>query len=69
MAKRFRGVAHVTDNPDAGFRAATQKAVDKYKEERGAPDPGSPVRLRVADMYVDVQNPIHGYIVDLETDD
>jgi hypothetical protein len=69
MAKRFRGVSNATEDPDAGFRAATKVAVEKYKEERGSPEPGSPVRLRVAEMYVNVQNPIHGYIVDLETDD
>lgn len=68
MGNRFRGVSEA-EEPDAGFRAATKKAVDKYKEEHGAPDPGSPVRLRVADMYVDVRNPIHGYIVDLEAND
>jgi hypothetical protein len=68
MGKRFQGVSNAAEQ-DAGFRAATKNAVDKYKEEHGAPEPGSPVRLRVADMYVEVRNPIHGYIVDLETDD
>ncbi len=48
------------------FRAATKAAVDEYKAKEGAPAPGAPVRLRVAEMYVDVQNPIHGYIVELE---
>jgi hypothetical protein len=55
---------------DAGFRAATQDAVDQYNEQRrqeGAEPHSEPVRLRVTEMYVNVQNPIHGYIVVLET--
>jgi hypothetical protein len=56
------------ESPEAGFRAATQDAVDKFKAEHGAPEAGKPVRLRVAEMYVTVQNPIHDYIVVLDTD-
>lgn len=67
MAKeRYRGVSNVDGNPDAGFRAAANAAVDDYKAKKGTPTPGSPVRLRVAEMYVEVTNPIHGYIVELE---
>jgi hypothetical protein len=66
MAKRYRGESKIDADPDAGFRAATKAAVEEYKAKEGAPSPGSPVRLRVAEMYVDVQNPIHGYIVELE---
>jgi hypothetical protein len=62
MAKRYQGVSEAT-NPEAGFRAAAQDAVEKYKADQGE---GAPVRLRVAEMYVEVQNPIHGYIVELE---
>jgi hypothetical protein len=69
MRKQFEGVSNAMEDPDAGFRAATKAAVEKYKAERGAPDPGSPVRLKVLEMYVDVQNPIHGYIVVLEPHD
>ena len=63
----IEGVSKCADDPDAGFRAATKDAVEKYKETHGTPEPGSPVRLRVAEMYVRVQNPIHDYIVVLET--
>jgi hypothetical protein len=63
MAKRYTGSSDPTKDPDAGFRKATQDAVEKYKADQGE---GEPVRLRVAEMYVEVQNPIHGYIVELE---
>jgi hypothetical protein len=66
MAKRYQGVSNADGDPDAGFRAAAKAAVEDYKAKEGVPTPGSPVRLRVAEMYVDVQNPIHGYIVELE---
>jgi hypothetical protein len=68
MARQtYQGVSDATSgDPDAGFRAAARAAVEEYKAKEGAPAPGSPVRLRVAEMYVDVQNPIHGYIVELE---
>jgi hypothetical protein len=65
--KRYKGVSDAaTGDSAAGFRAAAQAAVEDYKQKEGAPAPGSPVRLRVAEMYVEVQNPIHGYIVELE---
>lgn len=67
MAKHFEGVSVADDDSDAGFRAATRAAVERYKAEQGAPKPGKPVKLRVADMYVRVQNPIHEYIVVLES--
>jgi hypothetical protein len=66
--ERYRGVSDATQDTEAGFRKAAEDAVEKYKAEVGAPQPGSPIRLRVAGMYVDVQNPIHGFIVDLEPD-
>jgi hypothetical protein len=66
MAERYQGVSPADGDPDAGFRAAAKAAVEDYKAKEGAPAAGAPVRLRVADMYVDVRNPIHGYIVELE---
>ena len=67
MPDRYRGVSRAEDQ-DAGFRMATHNAVEEYKAKAGAPKPGQPVRLRVAEMYVEVQNPIHEFIVDLEPD-
>jgi hypothetical protein len=64
MAK-YKGVSRATDK-DAGFRAAAYKAVDDYKDKNGTPKVGKPVELRVAEMYVMVQNPIHEFIVVLE---
>jgi hypothetical protein len=58
----YEGVSRATD-PNAGFRAAAQAAVDKYKDENGAPKAGEPVHLDVVSMSVKVQNPIHEYIV------
>lgn len=66
MAK-YKGVSQASSQ-DAGFKAATQAAVDEYKKARGTPAPGKPVRLRVAKMYVEVHNPIHEFIVVLGTD-
>jgi hypothetical protein len=60
---RFEGYSDATKDSDAGFRRAAQDAVEKYKAQKGAPKQGEPVRLKVTDMYVDVQNPIHGFIV------
>jgi hypothetical protein len=68
MPKRYQGVSNADADPEAGFRAAAKAAVDDYHAKHGPPAPGAPVRLRVAAMYVDVQNPIHGYIVELEPD-
>ncbi len=65
---RSREFHVISEDPEAGFRAATKAAVDNYKAEHGAPEPGKPVRLRVAEMYVEVHNPIHDYIVVLDTD-
>jgi hypothetical protein len=67
MADRYRGVSRAADD-DAGFRKATHEAVEEYKAKVGTPKPGEPIRLRVADMYVEVQNPIHEFIVDLEVE-
>jgi hypothetical protein len=65
MGTRYEGISHAQKDRDAGFRAATKAAVDKYKAEH--PEKRSaPVRLRVTDMYVSVRNPIHDYIVVLE---
>jgi hypothetical protein len=64
---QFEGISRAADQ-EAGFRAATQAAVERFKEDHGPPEPGQPVRLRVADMYVTVHNPIHDYIVVLDTD-
>jgi hypothetical protein len=63
MRDRYEGYSDATKDQDAGFRAAARDAVEKYKAENGKPEPGQPVRLKVTDMYVDVQNPIHGFIV------
>jgi hypothetical protein len=70
MGMTFEGFSDEKDS-DAGFRAATRDAVNKYNTHRakeGAAAHDEPVRLRVADMYVNVQNPIHGWIVVLEGD-
>lgn len=64
---RYEGISSA-DNPDAGFRAATQDAVEKFKAAEGAPEPGKPVRLKVVEMYVSVQNPIHDYRIILSRD-
>jgi hypothetical protein len=66
MATKYQGVSNAESDPEAGFRAAAKAAVEDYKAKAGPPARGEPVRLRVAAMYVDVQNPIHGYIVELE---
>jgi hypothetical protein len=67
--KKYEGFSAAQD-PEAGFRAATQAAVDKFNADRaagtGGEAAGGPVRLKVKGMYVEVQNPIHGYIVVLE---
>jgi hypothetical protein len=63
MPERYRGVSRADDD-DAGFRKATHNAVEEYKAKAGAPS--EPIRLRVAEMYVEVHNPIHEFIVDLE---
>jgi hypothetical protein len=44
-----------------GFRSATEAAVAVYEERNGVPE--EPVRLRVVDMYVTVQNPVRDYRV------
>jgi hypothetical protein len=61
----YEGVSSASEE-GAGFRAATAAAVETYKQANGAPQAGTPVRLRVAEMYVNVQNPIHEFIVVLE---
>lgn len=66
MATRYEGVSLADGDKDAGFRAATRKAVDDYKDKEGAPEPGKPVELSVAEMYVRVQNPIHEFVVVLQ---
>ena len=65
---QIEGISSTKADPEAGFRAATKDAVEKYKADHGTPKPGKPVRLRVAEMYVTVHNPIHDYIVVLDTD-
>jgi hypothetical protein len=70
MGMTFEGFSDAK-GADAGFREATRDAVKKYNAQRasaGARAHDEPVRLRVADMYVSVQNPIHGWIVVLEGD-
>ena len=70
MGMTFEGFSNA-ESPDAGFREATRDAVKQYNAHRAtakAPAHDAPVRLRVADMYVSVQNPIHGWIVVLEGD-
>jgi hypothetical protein len=62
---QYEGISHAQSDPDAGFRAATRDAVERYKAEQPE-ERTEPVRLRVAEMYVSVQNPIHDYIVVLE---
>jgi hypothetical protein len=67
----YRGSSNTRDF-SAGFRRATEAAVEEYKKSSeyqtwlaGSPD--GPKRLKVAEMYVEVRNPIHDYIVVLET--
>ena len=43
-----------------GFRSATEAAVAAYEKAHGGPPP-EPVKLRVLDMYVTVENPIRDY--------
>jgi hypothetical protein len=66
MGRKYKGFSDAK-NPDAGFRAATQDAVEKYKAKEGTPKPGAPVHLKVTEMSVEVRNPIHGYSIELET--
>ncbi|MGH3115783.1 MAG: hypothetical protein ACRDQ2_01435 [Gaiellales bacterium] len=66
MANGYRGSSNIDENEDAGFRDATRKAVEDYHAKNGPPKPGEPVELRVTEMYVKVQNPIHEFIVVLE---
>ena len=52
-------------SPDS-FALAAQNAVEKWEDQRGGP-PDLRTTLRVVDMYVDVDNAIHDYIVVLRT--
>jgi hypothetical protein len=61
----FEGKSNALDDSEAGFRAATRAAVEEFKAQHGEKRE-EPVRLRVKEMYVEVQNPIHDYIVVLE---
>jgi hypothetical protein len=63
MGRKYEGRSDATADPDAGFRAAAKDAVEKYKQDNQP----RPARLSVREMYVEVENPIHGYIVVLET--
>jgi hypothetical protein len=65
MAHEWKGVVKASDD-GAGFRRATELAVDEYKADPETAD--EPVRLKVVNMYVQVQNPIHEYIVVLGPD-
>jgi hypothetical protein len=58
MAKTWEGRANASD-PDGGFRKAAVAAVENYKADNGA----LPTQLKVTEMYVEVRNPIHQYIV------
>jgi len=49
-----------------GFALAAQNAVEKWEGQRGGA-PEKRTTLRVVDMYVDVDNAIHDYIVVLRT--
>jgi len=46
-----------------GFKAAAEDAVAKYEEKHGRPPPGETVTLRVVELLVTVENPIHDYRV------
>ena len=52
-----------------GFKAAAQAAVEEYERVNGAPPEGEPVTLRVAEIYVTVENPIRDYRVLLGASD
>lgn len=56
----------ITGRSKEGFAAAARDAVEKWEGQRGGP-PDSRTTLRVVDMYVDVDNAIHDYIVVLRT--
>lgn len=56
----------VTGRSPDSFAAAAQQAVQKWENQRGGP-PERRTTLRVIDMYVDVDNAIHDYIVVLGT--
>jgi hypothetical protein len=66
MPTRYEGISDAKD-PEAGFRAAAKDAVEKFKADAGEKRE-APVRLRVVDMYVSVQNPIHDYRVVLQAE-
>ncbi len=44
-----------------GFKAAAQAAVEEYQRVNGPPPEGEPVTLRVVDILVTVENPLHDY--------
>lgn len=67
MAEGYRGISSTDETDEAGFRDAARKAVEEYKSKNGAPKPGEPVQLRVKEMYVSVRNPIHEFIIVLDT--
>jgi flavin-binding protein dodecin len=56
----------ITGRSHDSFAAAAQNAVQKWEDQRGGP-PDERTTLRVIDMYVDVDNAIHDYIVVLRT--
>jgi hypothetical protein len=45
------------------FKEAAKDAVANYEADRGVPPPGEPVTLKVVEMYVTVENPLHDYKV------
>jgi hypothetical protein len=46
-----------------GFAAAAKDAVAKWEDENGPPPEGELVTLRVVEMSVTVENPLHDYRV------
>lgn len=56
-SNRWEGVS------EESFKEAAKEAVEHYERDRGVPPPGEPVTLKVIEMYVTVENPLHDYRV------
>ena len=51
---------------ELGFSMATKNAVEDYEKRHGKPsDNGESVTLRVVDMFVEFDNPVRDYVVQL----
>jgi hypothetical protein len=50
---------------EESWKEAAKDAVEKYERDHGPPPPGEPVTLRVVELSVTVENPLHDYRVRL----